>query len=427
MEYLWWKIFTGIGGGLAIFLYGMDKMSKGLQAASNHRIKSFLGLLTSNRILAMIIGTVVTALVQSSSATTVMLVGLVQSGLIRFSQTLGVLLGADIGTTVTVQLIALNLSDYSLVMVLVGFILIVFNEKKKRGWFHLGEAIFGCGLLFYGIKMMSDTMIPMQKSPQILAIIQGLENPVWGMIASAAITAFIHSSAATIGMVVVLSQQNLISLEASIPIIMGANIGTCVTAVMAAWRADRPAQRVALAHVLFKIGGVLVFVAWIPAFAEGVRLLSSLLSHGIERQVANAHTLFNVGLALVFLPFTNYFAEILVKIFPDKELPEDCVPKIRHLDEAFLATPAMAIDMSRLEISRMAKILDGMLGPVIVPFISEVEGKLVKKKSELTLEESIFLKEKHLDFLEKRITRYLLEISRSDTNARQSNEIYALM
>ncbi|MBF0208374.1 MAG: Na/Pi cotransporter family protein [Oligoflexia bacterium] len=431
----WWEMLIMLLGGMAIFLYGIDKMARELQKISTSRMQNILMMVTNNRFLGMLSGTLITAVVQSSSATTVMLVGLVQAGLIKFSQTLGVILGADIGTTVTVQLMALKISDYALLLVFIGFVVRVFSERRGREWYHLGNAILGCGLLFFGMKLMSDAMIPLQKSPDIIAIIRGAENPLWGIFISALITALIHSSAATIGMVIVLGQQNLLSLDACIPLIMGANIGTCVTAIIASWRTNRDAQRVAIAHVFFKIGGVLLFVTWIPSFAKIVHYLSTnwhfVGMQSVGNQVANAHTIFNVALALVFLPFTTIMGRLLLKFYPD--IPDQKVRKglvftAKHLDIAFLHTPNIAIDLARLEIARMAKVLGNMLFPVIIPFIGKENiddpQNLV---SDMRLYEEITYCERETDFLEKQISNYLLNIGSEEISTQQSNEIYTLL
>lgn len=427
LDLKWWEMVLSLLGGASIFLYGMDLLSKGLQRAANQRIKHILGKLTNNRFIGMMVGVGVTSIIQSSTATTVMLVGLVQAGLISFSQTLAVILGADIGTTITIQLMALKLADYSLVLVIIGFSIKTFGKKDNKDLLSTAEAILGGGLLFYGMKIMSDSMMPLQGHPTIMAAMRTLENPFLGVMVSAAITALIHSSAASIGMVVILAQQSLVSLEGSIPLIMGANIGTCVTAIIASWNTSREAQRVSIAHVLFKVGGVLLFIAWIPTFAEIVRTISMHLGQGTDRQVANAHTVFNVVLALAFLPFTQFFGRLLIKLYPDKRIKEEFVIKTKHLDTAFLNSPAMAIDLARLEISNMANILESMLNPIMMSFISNRAEVKDETYSELTLEEGINFKEKKLDFLEEKITDYLLKIGSVDTSEKQANEVFALV
>lgn len=421
----WGIMIMGLLGGVAIFLYGMDLLSQGLKRIADKRIKTILHMLTNNRIMGMIVGAVVTVLVQSSSATTVLLVGFVQSGLISFSESVGVILGADIGTTITAQFIALKLADYALILVIVGYTLQFYSRRNGNLGQYFGLSIMGTGFLFYGMKLMSDSMTPLQGHPEVVNMLKTLENPAWGIICSATITALIHSSAATIGMVIVLSQQGLIHLDASIPLIFGANIGTCFTAAIASWQTSREAQRVAIAHVLFKIGGVLLFIWWIPHFAYLVKVVSNYLGQDVTRQVANAHTLFNVGLALVFLPFTGVLAKVLVKLYPDKVDKKIYEFKTKYLDNAFLSAPNLGTAVARLEISRMAQLVEEMLEPVIVPFISG-NWPRDSKYPQLSFVEALEFKEKKVDFLEEKITEYLMAMSRNKISENESNEIFAL-
>lgn len=235
-------------------------------------MRSILTALTHNRVVALIVGAFVTMVIQSSSATTVMLVSFVQAELMTFVQTLGVILGADIGTTVTAQLIAFRITDYALLMIAVGFAFTMFARKDSHR--NLGEAVLGFGILFFGMHLMSDAMVPLRTYEPFIRILRGLENPLLGLAVGTLFTALLQSSSAFIGIVIVLAQQGVLTLEAGIPLIFGANIGTSVTAGLASIGAKREAKLVALAHVLFKVGGVTLFVLWIPQFADMVRWLS---------------------------------------------------------------------------------------------------------------------------------------------------------
>ncbi|RLC27701.1 MAG: hypothetical protein DRH32_09935, partial [Deltaproteobacteria bacterium] len=261
----WFPLVIMLLGGLSLFMYGIEKMSEGLKKSASRHIRNILGALTSNRIIAFIIGAVVTMLVQSSSATTVMLVSFVQAGLMSFAQSLGVILGADVGTTVTAQLIAFKLTDYALLMVAGGFAVRMMGKRHQlRG---VGDVLLGFGILFYGMKLMGDAVAPLKACSDFIYLLNGLENPLLGIFAGAVFTAVIQSSGAFTGIVIVLAQEGLISLEAGIALVLGANIGTCVTAILASIGMEREAKRVALGHVMFKVVGVLIFVFWIPAFA----------------------------------------------------------------------------------------------------------------------------------------------------------------
>jgi phosphate:Na+ symporter len=440
----WGALFIGLLGGLALFLYGMEKMSEGLKKSAGDQMRSILGALTRNRIIGLFAGAFVTMVIQSSSATTVLLVSFVQSGLMGFAQSLGVILGADIGTTVTAQLIAFKLTDYALLITACGFAMRLLGRSKKVR--DIGEVLLGFGILFYGMKLMSDAMAPLRSFPKFIQVLRELETPVLGILVGAVFTALIQSSSAFTGLVIVLAQQGLIGLEAGIPMIFGANIGTCVTAGLASIGASRDAKRVALAHAAFKIAGVLMFAFWIPTFADRVRDLTTGLGSGMARQIANAHTLFNVGLGLAFLPLTPFFARLIVRILPDSPAAVDIREVQWHLDEQSIVSPSVAIDLARKEISTMAKIVGRMLRASIVPFMSD--ERLISKEAEsadeadmlvneipkrdefypeLSLVEGIEMREEKVNFLQEKIKEYLISISREEISDAQSNEIYSMI
>ncbi len=441
----WFPLVIMLLGGLSLFMYGIEKMSEGLKKSASRHIRNILGALTSNRIIAFIIGAVVTMLVQSSSATTVMLVSFVQAGLMSFAQSLGVILGADVGTTVTAQLIAFKLTDYALLMVAGGFAVRMMGKRHQlRG---VGDVLLGFGILFYGMKLMGDAVAPLKACSDFIYLLNGLENPLLGIFAGAVFTAVIQSSGAFTGIVIVLAQEGLISLEAGIALVLGANIGTCVTAILASIGMEREAKRVALGHVMFKVVGVLIFVFWIPAFASIVHDITAYFGGGLARQIANAHTLFNVSMGLVFLPLTGLFATLVNRLLPDK--PKDRITReltTWYLDESSINTPEIAIGLARVEISRMAKLLERMLRAIIIPFISDERhvAREVKEKDEaalflkeiprkdaifpeLTLLEGIDMREAKIDFLEEKIVDYLGRVLRQEVSEENVKEIFGMM
>ena len=428
----WMFLIFGLFGGLALFLYGMEQMSNGLKKTAGDRIRSILSALTNNRLMGLTVGAFVTMVIQSSSATTVMLVSFVQAQLMTFVQSLGVILGADIGTTITAQLIAFNLTDYALLMIAIGFGIRMF-AKKDTGK-HLGEVIMGFGILFFGMKLMSDAMKPLRTYVPFIELLEGLENPLYGLLVGGIFTALIQSSSAFTGLIIVLAQQGLLTLDAGIPLIFGANLGTCVTAGLASIGASREAKRVALAHTIFKIGGILLFVLWIPTFAEIIRNISPTsnsigldkLASETPRQIANAHTLFNVSLAFIFLPFTMLFSKLILFILPRRKVEVGVVPVTWHLDDTAISTPALAIGLAQTEISRMAKISKRMLNAIIIPFVSK-EEKHDEIYPQLTLREGIDMREEKLDFLEEKVTEYLFRITREELSKSQASEVYAMM
>ncbi len=423
-EISWAFLIFGLMGGLALFLFGMELMSEGMKKTAGNQMRAILAALTTNRVFGLFLGAFVTMVIQSSSATTVMLVSFVQAGLMSFVQAMGVILGADIGTTITAQMIAFKLTDYALLMIAIGFAIRMIGKTETTK--HIGEAILGFGILFFGMKMMSDAMKPLRTYPHFIDMLKGLENPLLGVLVGAAFTALVQSSSAFTGIIIVLAQQNLITLEAGIPMIFGANIGTCVTAGLASIGTSREAKRVAMAHVLFKISGVCLFIFWIPTFADLIRMIAAEFGSGTARQIANAHTIFNVSLALVFLPFTHLFARLIMKVLPEEEVVKEMKITTWHLDEKSITTPGIAIDLARTELARMANIISRMLDAIILPFMKS-EEKNDKHFPKLSLEEGIDMREDKIDYLEEKIGEYLIKVSQEETSDKQAAEIFSMM
>lgn len=422
-----WVFFLviALAGGLGLFLFGMEMMSNGMKKTAGNRLRSILSRLTHNRFIALAVGAFVTMIIQSSSATTVMLVSFVQAQLMTFTQSFGIILGAHIGTTFTAQLIAFKLTDYALLMVAVGIAMSMLGKKPLIQ--NIGETLFGFGLLFFGMKVMSEAMYPLRTYAPFIALLVELENPVLGIIVGTIFTALIQSSSAFTGILIVLAIQGLLTLEAGIPLILGANIGTCITAGLAAVNGSRDAKRVALAHTLFQVVGVLIFVWWIPWFAEIVRWLSpksmvsvndaAYLAQVVPRQLANAHTVFNVAAALLMLPFLGWAAKIVVRILPDKEEVEEEFYTPRYLDDALLTTPVLALSLAKAEVIRMGEIAKEMVSKAILPFMDRNRDVLAELKES----------EEEVDFLEEKISSYLTRISQKSMSEDKAEEAFQMM
>jgi phosphate:Na+ symporter len=423
-----WVMFLifGLAGGLSLFLFGMNMMSKSLQRSAGGRMRAILSALTINRFVGVAVGAFVTMVIQSSSATTVMLVSFVQAQLMTFTQTLGVILGADIGTTVTAQLIAFKLTDYALLMIAMGFLLRYL--AKRTQWKNAGEILLGSGLLFFGIHVMSEAMYPLRSYQPFLHILSDLENPWLGILVGTFFTALIQSSAAFAGIVIVLAQQGFLTLDAGIPLIFGANIGTCITAALAAVGASREAARVALAHTMFKVFGVLAMVWWIPDLADLVRSISpgpdavgvsqGVMARFVPRQIANAHTIFNVGIAIVFLPFTGFFARLVIRLLPDRpESPREWFYKARHLDSEMVSAPALALNLAKVEILRLGEKVKSMAIDSLSPFLDH----------DLEILDRLHSEEDKVDALDEQITDYLLEIGKQELSMEQTREVYMML
>ena len=420
-EISWFLMVTSLFGGLGMFLYGMEMMSDGMKIAAGNRMRSVLEKLTSNRFLAVGVGAFVTMVIQSSSATTVMLVSFVNSGLLSFVQGLGVILGSNIGSTITAQIVAFKVTDYALALIAVGAIMALFSKKDATK--NIGFVILGFGLLFYGMKVMSDTMKPLRDNPTFNSILTSFENPFMGILAGAAFTALIQSSSATTGIVITLASGGSITLEAGIPLIFGANVGTCVTALLAGLNASREAKRVAIAHVTFNLLGVGLFCFWIPTFAEFI----SQTSDNIPRQIANAHTIFNILATVVFIPFTPLVAKLILQYFPDEEIDRDISkPAVMHLDENTLQTPAIAITNAQAEIRGVIGLLERVVGSVAMPFLSNESLSDVENEEE-DFEKGLQNRIEKITFLNNEISSYLIKINNQDLTDVQSKEVFTLV
>ena len=424
----WFLMVTGLFGGMGMFLYGMEMMSDGMKIAAGNKMRTVLEKLTSNRFLAVGVGAFVTMVIQSSSATTVMLVSFVNSGLLSFVQGLGVILGSNIGSTVTAQIVAFKVTDYALALIAVGSIMALFSKKDSTK--NIGFVILGFGLLFYGMKVMSDTMKPLRSNDAFIRILASFENPLMGILAGAAFTALIQSSSATTGIVITLAslpvlpgQPPAITLEAGIPLIFGANIGTCVTALLAGLNASREAKRVAIAHVTFNVAGVALFCFWIPTFADWI----SNTSDNIPRQIANAHTIFNIIATVVFIPFTPLIARLIIKYFPDIEIDRDISkPAVMNLDENVFDTPAIAITNAQAEIRGVVGLLERVVGSVAIPFISSESLHDIENEDE-DFEKGLQNRIEKITYLNNEISSYLIKINNQDLTDTQSREVFTLV
>ena len=417
----WILLITSLFGGLGMFLYGMEMMSDSMKVTAGNKMRTILEKLTSNRFLAVGVGAFVTMVIQSSSATTVMLVSFVNSGLLSFAQGLGVILGSNIGSTVTAQIVAFKITDYALALIAIGAIMSLFSKKDTAK--NIGFVILGFGLLFYGMKVMSDTMKPLRSNPTFNSILVSFENPFMGILAGAVFTALIQSSSATTGIVITLASGGSITLEAGIPLILGANIGTCVTALLAGLNASREAKRVAIAHVTFNVIGVAVFCFWIPTFADMI----AQTSDNVPRQIANAHTIFNIIATAIFIPFTTIIAGLIIRFFPDKEEIRNIEKAaVLNLDESVLSYPAAAISNTQAEIRGVVGLMERVIGSLVNPFISdELTGDI--EDPDQDFQKGLYVRLDKIGQLNQPILDYLVKISNEELNENQSREIFTLV
>jgi len=307
----WGFLIGELLGGLSLFLYGMKLMTDSLKASTGDKMKDILRSLSSSKMVALLTGIFVTGVLQSSAVVSVMVVGFVSSGLMSFKQTLGILLGAGIGTTLTSQMVAFDVTKYSLWLVTIGFAMRTFSSRQMMEYYGIGT--LGLGLVFYGIDVMSASMVPLRSYQPFLNILVEMSNPLLAIIVSSIFTALIQSSTATVGIVMALSSQKLVTLKAGVSLILGANVGTGITAILAGLSSTREAKRVALANILFKVAGVVVVLPFLSQFMAFLQSTSSEM----PRQLANAHTFWNIGVAILFLPFSDQIAELVLRLLPD--------------------------------------------------------------------------------------------------------------
>lgn len=361
-------------GGLALFLHGMNIMTDGLKAAAGSKMKAFLQGMTRNRWTSLVAGTGITAVIQSSSVTTVLAVGFVSAGLISFQSTLGIILGANIGTTITAQIIAFKITKASWVMIAVGFLSgFLFKKKIIK---NIGTIILGLGLVFLGMSVMSDATAPLKSYEPFLELMEGLDNYVYGIIIGALFTALVQSSSATTGIVIIMASQELIGIEPAIAIILGANIGTCVTAVLSALGKPKAAMRVAVSHILFNVLGVLIWSVFIAQLAHVVEDISP----GSEsRQVANAHTIFNIANTLIFIWLVKPISKLAIWLVPDKKKKE--VRLFTELHDFYLEDVGLALELSYSSIAKLGEKVLEILKAGIPMALTGKEHELVELRN----------------------------------------------
>ena len=420
-------VFSGAAallGGLALFLFGMDQMSNALKAVAGSRLKSLLARLTASRVIGALAGAFVTAVIQSSSVTTVLVVGFISAGLMSLAQSVGVIMGANIGSTITAQIIAFKVTKLSLSFIAVGFGMML--QKKRRYLQHYGAGVMGLGMVFLGITVMGEAMSPLRSYQPFLDAMTRMETPLLGILAGALFTGLIQSSAATTGIVIVMATQGLVSLEAGIAIALGANIGTCVTALLAAIGKPREAVRASMVHVLFNIVGVLLWVGFIERLADIAIWLSPTapeltgavrIAAESPRQIANAHTIFNVVNTVLFLPFATQFARIAERLVPERPITEEEVVRARYLDTELLSTPSLALDRVRLEILRLGERVADMLDAILPAILAGSREELV----------AIEAMDDAVDALHASTVTYLGKVSQEKLTLDETDELIKLM
>jgi len=421
----WGLMGMKLFGGLALFLFGMEQMADALKAVAGERMKNILARLTTNRFMGAATGAFVTAVIQSSSVTTVLVVGFITAGLMSMSQSVGVIMGANIGTTITAQIVAFKVTKAALLMIGVGFSML-FASKQERIK-HYGAMLMGLGMIFFGMSVMSEAMNPLRSYQPFLDLMISMENPLIGILVAAVFTGLVQSSSATTGIVIVMASQGFITLPAGIALAFGANVGTCVTAMLASIGKPREAVRAAVVHVIFNVAGVLLWVMFIPQLADLVTSFSP--SHpelsGIERlgaetprQIANAHTIFNLANTLIFIWFTVQIARLVEKLLPDRMLEEEgFIISAKYLDDELLSTPSLALGRVRLEVLYMGERVQDMLDKIMPAILNGNRSSL----------NAVAQMDDEVDILYEQIIDYLGRISKQTLTEGQMEEFLALM
>ncbi len=412
---------VGLLGGLALFLYGMEKMTDGLKAAAGEQMKILLTKLTRNAVTGAFTGALVTAVIQSSSVTTVLVVGFVSAGLMTLVQSVGVIIGANVGTTVTAQIVAFNVTAAALPLITIGFCMIFIGKNSRAR--HYGDMLMGLGLIFYGMAAMGDAMSPLRTHEGFIELMRSMERPIFGMFVGALFTALVQSSSATIGLAVVMATQGFVTLPAGIAIVFGAKIGTCVTALLASLGKPQDALRAAAVHVVYNVLGAAIWIAFIDQLASLAVWASASypelqgverLAHEVPRQIANAATIWAVANMVIFLPFSGLLARLVRVLVPERETAETVIVQPKFLDKELMRVPSLALERARLELGHMAELVDQMLEDVPAAFQNRDFREVSQHHDQVVV-------------LREEVLHYLQQVGRENLTDIESDELAQLV
>lgn len=405
-----------MAGGLGLFLFGMELMSDSIEKVAGARLRRILEIFTTNRFMGMIVGIIFTGIIQSSSACTVMVVSFVNSGLMNLYQAAGVILGANIGTTITSQLVSFNLSKIAPLILLVGVIVMMFTKKEKVR--KVAEVVVGFGILFVGLSTMSQAMANMKNEPQVVNLLMSLKNPFLATLMGFALTAIIQSSSVTVSIVLLLANQDLLPLPITLYIILGCNIGACATAMLASMTGKKDAKRAALIHLLFNIiGTVIIYIALFVAGDQIVELIKSISADN-GRFVANAHTLIKIAQVIMLFPFTGWLVKMTYLIVPgeDQKVGYRESYQLKYIGDKVVFNPATAVVEVIKELERMASLAEENLNRAMNALITLDEEDI----------EEVYEVEKNINFLNHAITDYLVKINQTTLPIEDLNSLGAL-
>ena len=408
------EIVISLLGGLGLFLYGMNLMAEGLQKSAGDKLKKIVEKLTSNTVMGVLVGTVVTAIIQSSSAATVMVVGFVNAGIMSLSQAIGVIMGANIGTTITAQLVSLDVDFLAPVALGIGIVIYMFSNKPKHK--NIAEILIGFGILFTGMDFMKEAVKPLAGYQGFTDMLLSFgHHPILGVLMGFAITAIVQSSSASMGMLIALASQGLIPITAALPILYGENIGTCVTSLISSIGASRNARRAAIMHLTFNVLGSMIFMFILSK--PIVAIVTAIDPTDAARQIANAHTLFNILNVIVLLPFNKLIVKLALKLVPETKGEQDDDDKVvKYIDDRMIETPSIALANIIKETLRMGEKSKESLN-------AAMDGIVDKSKEKIELS---FKREKLINELQKSILNYLLKLSKASLNEDSRETVDAL-
>ncbi|HAJ94992.1 MAG TPA: hypothetical protein DCP02_02045, partial [Actinobacteria bacterium] len=406
---MYFKLVLEVLGGLALFIFGINRLSNSLQKITSNKLKSVINIVTKKSWATVLVGVFTTMLIQSSSATSVMTIGFVNAGLITLRQAIGIVMGANIGTTITAQIVSFKIDMLAYPIIIIGFLL--YFVAKRRRMKNIGMTIIGLGLLFLGMTIMKGALGPLKENESFKTFLLIFsKNPFYGVIAGLGLTMLLQSSSATIGLLIALGSQGLMPIEAAIPILIGDNIGTCSTALIASIGTTITAKRTAFSHLMFNIFGTFIFVLLLYIFRLQP-LIIRFSGSSIPHQIANIHAFFNILTTVVLFPFIGFFEKIVVKIFPGKDI---IIQKnALHLDNLLIQTPLLAMEQVEKEFIRLTKIAHTML---------KLSFERLDKR-DAVIEEKILDRESAVDSITEDIIRYLTKVSQKPLGKRLSNQL----
>ena len=425
IEINWFAIITGTLGGLVFFLLGMELMSSGLKSSLGNNIRTILTKLNTNRFASLATGILLTLITQSTGATTIMMLSFVETNLMTFVQTIPVILGANIGSTFTSQLIAFDITAYSIIPVIIGFILRSINHNQKVR--DTGNALLGFGLVFYGMKLLSISVSHLKELPEFLDMVSSAGNPFIGVLVGTLATAIMQSSCMFTGILMVFAKEGVMGLTEAFPLIIGSGIGTSLLVILAAIGSSRPCKRTMIAHLFVKIVPAFLFVPLTPLLVMFLDWLGDIWSISPERQIANAHTLYMFGSAFLLLPFTISISRLIERFLPDRAVSEDSIPQLRYIDINVVTMPQSAMELSISETATLIKLTGRMFDKSFKPLLSfNPEDAGFKRNVEKTVAD-LDMKENKLDYIEEQIRAYLFAVGRRNPPENITLQIFSMI